>query len=100
MVQFEGILIFDSWLFVSFFCLGIFGVCTFMYACGEELMHSPPTHTQKIKKFIVHITEKKQSRASRAEGSESEQLHQGWGETGSLESLPTGIRQKRRCHWL
>lgn len=53
------------------------------------LMHSLPPHTQKIKKFIVHITEKKQSRASRAEGSESEQLHQGWGETGSLESLPT-----------
>lgn len=46
------------------------------------LMHSLPPHTQKIKKFIVHITEKKQSRASRAEGSESEQLHQGWAKLG------------------
>lgn len=31
---FEGVLVFDSCFFCFVFCLGIFGVCMCMYACG------------------------------------------------------------------
>lgn len=67
MLQFEDILIFDSWLFVSFFCLGIFGVCTFMYACGYVCIQwranwktvlfilLPPVEIKQIFTFVTFI---------------------------------------------